>query len=165
MPHREGAGAEHPRTHLYIILPVLLFIQIVILDSLIFNFSTFLQEYIHLIIRIVLCIFFLTWGIIFFMLSHRAVFPEESEEKKLVKTGLYAHVRHPMYIATPLIFIAFFLLTMSLISIVPLVIYVILFRSVMNFEERELEKIFGQEYLDYKKKVLRWLPRPTPAKF
>ncbi len=165
MPHSEGVGAEHPRTHLYIILPVLLFIPIVILDSLIFYFSTFLVVYIPLIIRIVLCLFFLTGGIIFLMLSHRAVLSEESEDKKLVKTGLYAHVRHPMYLSEPLIFIGFILLTFSLISIIPLVIYVILFRSVMNFEEKELEKIFGQAYLDYKKKVLRWLPRPTPAKF
>jgi len=165
MSHKEGVGAEHPRTHIYIITPIILFIILILLDSVIFNFSTFLQKYIPFIIRIVVCIFFFTWAVIFFMLSHRAVFPEEPKEKKLVKTGIYAYVRHPMYLATPLIFVAFILLTMSIISIIPLVLYILLFRSVMNFEEKELEKIFGQEYLDYKKKVLRWFPRLTSAKF
>jgi len=99
------------------------------------------------------------------MLSHRAVFPKESKEKKLAKTGLYAHVRHPMYIGTPLIFISFILLTFSLISLIPLVINIILFNSIMKFEENELEKVFGQKYKEYKKKVPRWLPRLTPAKF
>ena len=165
MPHREGVGVEHPKTHLYHIISIALFITVIILDTSIFNFSTCLQVYIHLFIRIVLFIFLFTWAIIFLMLSHRAVFPKESKEKKLAKTGLYAHIRHPMYIGTPLIFIAVILLTLSLISIIPLVITIILFNSMMKFEEKELEKIFGQEYVEYKKKVPRWFPRLTPPKF
>lgn len=165
MPHDRGAGAEHPKVHLYHLISIALFIPVFILDALIFNISTFLQAYIHLFIRIILFIFFLTLAIIFFMLSHRAVFPEEYKEKKLVKTGIYAHIRHPMYIGTPLIFIAFILLAMSLISIIPLVINLILFNTVMTYEEKDLERIFGQEYLEYKKKVHRWVPRLTPAKF
>ncbi|MFX1394427.1 MAG: methyltransferase family protein [Promethearchaeota archaeon] len=165
MPHSKGAGGEHPKTHLYHIISIALFLIILILDVLIFKFSTFLQSYIPLFIRIIFFIFFLTWALIFFMLSHRAVFPEESKEIKLVKTGIYAYIRHPMYIGTPLIFIAFILLSMSLISIIPLAICIILFNIVMKFEEKGLEKIFGQEYSEYKKKVHRWIPRLTPAKF
>jgi len=165
MPHNKGAGTEHPKTHLYHIISIALFLIILILDVLIFKFSTFLQSYVPLFIRIILFIFFLIWAIMFFMLSHRAVFPEESKEKKLVKKGIYAYIRHPMYIGTPLIFIAFILLTISLISIIPLAICIILFNKVMKFEEKGLERIFSQEYLEYKKKVHRWVPRLTPAKF
>jgi protein-S-isoprenylcysteine O-methyltransferase Ste14 len=32
------------------------------------------------------------------------------------------------------------------------------------FEEKGLEKRFGQEYLDYKRNVPRWIPRLTPWK-
>jgi len=70
-----------------------------------------------------------------------------------------------MYLGTPLIFIAFIFLTLSLISIVPTVITMFLFNNMIKFEEKDLEKIFGQEYLEYKKKVPRWFPRLTPAKF
>ncbi|HEY0088601.1 MAG TPA: isoprenylcysteine carboxylmethyltransferase family protein, partial [Candidatus Lokiarchaeia archaeon] len=164
MSHKEGVGAEHPRTHIYIITPIILFIILILLDSVIFNFSTFLQKYIPFILRISICIFFFIWAVVFFILSHRAVFTEESKEKKLIKTGIYAYFRHPMYISMPLIFIAFILLTFSIISIIPLIIYILLLRSVMNFEEKELEKIFGQEYLNYKEKVLRWIPRLISAK-
>ena len=158
MPHDRGAGAEHPKVHLYHLISIALFIPVFILDALIFNISTFLQAYIHLFIRIILFIFFLAWAILFFMLSHRAVFPEEYNEKKLVKTGIYAHIRHPMYIGTPLIFIAFIILVMSLISIIPLVINIILFNTVMIYEEKDLERTFGVEYLEYKSRVPKWIP-------
>ena len=98
-------------------------------------------------------------------LSGKKVFSENEQEKSLAKTGVFAYVRNPMYLGTPLIFIAFIFLTLSLISIVPIIITMYLFNNMVKFEEKDLEKIFGQEYLEYKKKVPRWLPRLTPAKF
>jgi protein-S-isoprenylcysteine O-methyltransferase Ste14 len=38
----------------------------------------------------------------------------------------------------------------------PLVLYVIQ-REVIEHEERYLERTFGEEYLDYKRKVRRWV--------
>ena len=98
-------------------------------------------------------------------LSGNAVFPHDQEEKPLAKTGIFAYVRNPMYLGIPLIFIAFIFLTLSLISIIPIVITMFLFNYMVKFEEKDLEKIFGQEYLEYKRKVPRWFPRLTPAKF
>jgi protein-S-isoprenylcysteine O-methyltransferase Ste14 len=40
-----------------------------------------------------------------------------------------------------------------------------MYTPMVKYEEEELEKVFGQEYLEYKEKVPRWLPRLTPAKF
>ncbi len=165
MPHRMGAGREHPQTHLIHIICITGFIVVCMSDSLIFNFSTFLINYIQPIVRIILFGIFLVIALLFFKLSGNAVFPNDQEEKPLAKTGIFAHVRNPMYLGTPLIFIAFIFLTLSLISIVPLIITMVLFNNMVKFEEKDLEKIFGQEYLEYKKKVPRWLPRLTPAKF
>jgi len=165
MPHRSGAGREHPQTHLIHIICIIGFMIVCISDSLIFNFSTFLINYILWPIRIILFAIFLVIALIFMRLSGKKVFPENQEQKSLAKTGIFAYVRNPMYLGTPLIFIAFIFLTLSLISIVPLVITLFLFNHMVKFEEKDLEKIFGQEYLEYKKKVPRWLPRLTPAKF
>lgn len=165
MPHRSGAGREHPQTHLIHIICIIGFIMVCVSDSLIFNFSTFLTNYILWPIRIILFAIFLVIALIFMRLSEKSVFPENQEEKPLVKTGIFTHIRNPMYLGTPLIFIAFIFLTLSLISIVPIIITMYLFNNMVKFEEKDLEKIFGQEYLEYKKKVPRWLPRLTPAKF
>jgi len=165
MPHKSGVGREHPQTHLIHIICIIGFIIVCISDSLIFNFSTFLINYILWPIRIVLFALFLVIALIFMGLSGKKIFSENEQEKSLAKTGVFAYVRNPMYLGTPLIFIAFIFLTLSLISIVPTVITMLLFNIMVKFEEKDLEKIFGQEYLEYKKKVPRWFPRLIPAKF
>ena len=165
MPHREGVGEEHPKTHLIHIICIFTFILVCISDSIFFNFTTFLINFIPWFIRIILCGIFIIIALIFMWLSGKAVFPNSQEGISLVKTGILAHVRHPMYLGTPLIFIAFIFLTLSLISIVPLIITLFFFNKMIKFEEKDLERKFGQEFLDYKKKVPRWFPRLTPAKF
>ena len=42
------------------------------------------------------------------------------------------------------------------ILLLPLVVYVIQ-REVIGREERYLERTFGEEYLDYKRRVRRWV--------
>ena len=54
---------------------------------------------------------------------------------------------------------------MSLISIIPVVVTFILYTKMVQFEEKDLEKIFGEKYLEYKRKVPLWFPRIKPAKF
>ena len=162
--HNKGAGKEHPKTHLILITSVIIFLSVCFFDSLIFKISTQLTLFIPLITRITLFAFVLVIALVFQNLSHKAVFSNE-EVKLLKKSGIFAHVRNPIYLIIPLYFIAFILLTMSLISIIPFIISFIMYNIMVKFEENDLEKIFGQEYLEYKEKVPRWLPRLTPAKF
>jgi len=77
---------------------------------------------------------------------------------KLIKHGIYKHIRHPCYLAMilystgiPLIFSSLcgFLLTLLLI---PCIFYRI------RIEERMLIKKFGSEYLGYMKKSKRLVP-------
>ena len=80
------------------------------------------------------------------------------EGQKVVSTGLYGIVRHPMYFATVLLFLAIPLVLGSLISFVVFLAYpLIIAKRIRNEEEilsRELEG-----YEEYKKKVkYRMLP-------
>ena len=141
-----------------------MFITVCVLDTFIFNISTQLTLFIPLIVRIILFAIMLILGLVFQNLAHKGVFSEE-EVKPLKKTGIFAHVRNPMYLSTPLFCIAVIFLTLSLISIIPVIITFVMYTSMVKYEEEDLEKVFGQEYLEYKEKVPRWLPRLTPAKF
>jgi protein-S-isoprenylcysteine O-methyltransferase Ste14 len=80
------------------------------------------------------------------------------EATTLVTGGFYRVTRNPMYMGMFLILFGVAILLGSVSALLPLVIFVLIIRY--NFvlgEERFLEKAFGQQYLDYKSEVRRWL--------
>lgn len=74
------------------------------------------------------------------------------ENQKLIDTGLYGIVRHPMYAATIVMFLTVPLILGSLISFVVFLIYPILIVKRIKNEETVLEKDL-EGYSEYKKKV------------
>ncbi|TET08299.1 MAG: isoprenylcysteine carboxylmethyltransferase family protein [Candidatus Thorarchaeota archaeon] len=78
---------------------------------------------------------------------------------ELVTDGIYSRVRHPLYLATLLMFSAF-----SLIYPFPVVFVFSLSMIIYTmigayFEERKLLKYYGDEYLEYKKTAGFILPK------
>jgi protein-S-isoprenylcysteine O-methyltransferase Ste14 len=88
--------------------------------------------------------------------------------RKLIITGVYAHVRNPMHISV------FLMLTGEsiLVDSFPLILWTLLFIAgnliyIPVVEERKLVERFEDEYLIYKRNVPGWIPRlsswkPTP---
>lgn len=77
---------------------------------------------------------------------------EVQENQKVIDTGLYGIVRHPMYSATILLFLAMPLVLGSLISFVVFLFYPLLLVKRIKNEEQVLEAELAG-YADYKKKV------------
>ena len=77
---------------------------------------------------------------------------------RLTTEGPFRYTRNPGYLAMAMIYLGIAVLRNSLwaILLLPLVVYVIQ-REVIGREERYLERTFGEEYLDYKGKVRRWV--------
>ena len=77
---------------------------------------------------------------------------EIQENQKVIDTGLYRVVRHPMYFATLLLFLSMPLILGSIVSWVIFLAYpFIIFKRIKN-EEEFLEKEL-EGYVEYKKKV------------
>ncbi|MCR4676449.1 MAG: isoprenylcysteine carboxylmethyltransferase family protein [Sphaerochaetaceae bacterium] len=77
---------------------------------------------------------------------------EVQENQKVIDTGLYGIVRHPMYMSTLLLFLSMPFVLGSIISFGILLLYIpIIARRIRN-EEQVLEKGL-QGYTEYKKKV------------
>ena len=77
---------------------------------------------------------------------------EVQEHQKVIDTGLYAIVRHPMYSATIFLFLSMPLVLGSLFAFLVFLIYPILLVKRIKNEEHVLEE--GLEgYSDYKKRV------------
>lgn len=77
---------------------------------------------------------------------------EVQENQKVIDTGLYGLVRHPMYMATTVLFLAMPLVLASPISFLIMLGYIPLIAKRIKNEEEVLEE--GLEgYAEYKKKV------------
>lgn len=77
---------------------------------------------------------------------------EVQEDQKVIDTGLYGIVRHPMYMATVILFLAMPLVLGSVISFVILLFYIpIIIKRIRN-EETVLERDLPG-YAEYKQKV------------
>ena len=77
---------------------------------------------------------------------------EVQENQKVIDTGLYGIVRHPMYGATILLFLSMPLVLGSVISFVIFLAYPFIIAKRIKNEEEVLEKDL-QGYSEYKKKV------------
>ncbi len=77
---------------------------------------------------------------------------EVQENQKLVDTGLYSIVRHPMYSVTVLLFLSMPLVLGSIYSFLIFLIYPFIIAQRIKGEEAFLEKELDG-YLEYKKKV------------
>ncbi len=83
---------------------------------------------------------------------------EVQENQKIIDTGLYGIVRHPMYTATILMFLSIPLILGSLISFVIFLFYPVIIIIRIQNEEKILEEGLSG-YMEYQKKVkYRLLP-------
>ena len=81
-----------------------------------------------------------------------------SKTSSLVNTGVFKHTRNPMYLG-----MVFILLSVALKFNIygGLIVILIFFSFITKFqiipEEKAMEKLFGQEFKNYKKTTRRWL--------
>jgi protein-S-isoprenylcysteine O-methyltransferase Ste14 len=101
-----------------------------------------------------------------FRLTHKAlgrmwsVSLQLKEGHKLVTTGIYRHLRHPMYSAFWLMGVAqAFLLPNWVAGLSGLVGFGVLFFLRIGPEERMMEEAFGEEYRAYRDRTARIIPR------
>jgi protein-S-isoprenylcysteine O-methyltransferase Ste14 len=72
--------------------------------------------------------------------------------------GPYRLTRNPAYVGMALVYVGIAVCSQALWVLLPLpVVLAIIDRGVIAREERYLERKFGQEYLDYKRRVRRWV--------
>ncbi len=80
--------------------------------------------------------------------------------REFVAVGPYRYVRNPMYVGGLTVVLgAGLVLRSPSIAALAVVFLGVMHLFVVLYEERTLERRFGQSYLDYKRSVHRWLPR------
>lgn len=162
---REDLVGEHPFGDFGQLIFLIVFLVLWILDSFVFYFTTILAEFIPHYIRLILAGLVLIPSSCFAWSSIRVVFMEVRDPPRVIKTGVFSCMRHPMYLAALLFYIGLIFMTLSLVSLAFWGKIFIFYNYIATYEERQLEKRFGQEYIDYRKKVPKWIPRLRLSKF
>ncbi len=164
--------------------PIRIFIPLLfIIDGLILRMGILYSPYlsflnpisIYLQIMGLIIIFF---GIILYLIAGKTVtkevYSKATEERKMMTTGLYAYIRHPLYLSFILIPLGFLLITLNFLSLFYFMPFTLsthpdkecdregkftFITKEVRCEEEKLKKIYGKDYEEYMEKTSRLLPK------
>jgi protein-S-isoprenylcysteine O-methyltransferase Ste14 len=88
--------------------------------------------------------------------SHEMVI--DAEPAGLVDWGVYALVRHPMYLGILLVYLGFTVATLSAASMALWPAFFYAYDGFAAYEEQSLVEALGKDYLAYMGRVRRWVP-------
>jgi protein-S-isoprenylcysteine O-methyltransferase Ste14 len=101
-------------------------------------------------------------GTVWALVYLRRSFSILPEARRLVTSGPYAIVRHPLYLFEAMTGIAATLPTVSWPGLILIAIFVGAQLLRMRWEEEVLALHFGEEYRQYRRRVPKYLPWPRP---
>ncbi|HYA33907.1 MAG TPA: isoprenylcysteine carboxylmethyltransferase family protein [Candidatus Bathyarchaeia archaeon] len=85
--------------------------------------------------------------------------PNTYRIETLVTTGVYAKTRNPIYLSFMLIFIGIAVFSAAVLALVWACVCVAVLYWIAALEETDLERSFGERYVQYKKTVPMFVPR------
>jgi len=156
--HRKDLVGEHKWGDIGQIIFLTIFVIGIATDLFLFKLSAPWQEEFLWYFRIIIFIpLFLIAGY-FAQKAHKKVFQEERKNPMVIKTDIFAVIRHPMYFGSILIYLAFLVLGLSFIGLIIFIFVVIFYYYLCRYEEKLLIQKFGKEYIEYMKKVPMLIP-------
>jgi protein-S-isoprenylcysteine O-methyltransferase Ste14 len=98
-----------------------------------------------------------------FAVSGRGTLAPVDPPRKLVRVGLYRHVRNPMYLGVVLVLVGESIFFESrVLSFYATIMALVFHLFVVLLEEPGLRVAFGPDYEKYRASVPRWVPRLRP---
>ena len=152
-------GGEYPHSDQIQIAFLLLFLTVWAMDSFLLKVSTQPAGSLPLALRLPMALILMFVGLLFVKRSHHLVIDETYDEPTLVDTGVYSRVRHPMYLGVLLVYLGLVSSTMSMASLGLWLGIFAAYDKMAAYEERDLIRVFGDDYSEYMRRVPRWIPR------
>jgi protein-S-isoprenylcysteine O-methyltransferase Ste14 len=107
----------------------------------------------------------LAWGYLQYRLVGRYRLPRaggsagmEVPPERIIMTGPYRYTRNPMYLGHLIFLAGLAILFWSPFAVILLVLRAFWFHHRVLRDEARLEKIFGEPYAAYRRRVKRWIP-------
>ena len=153
LKRRLNAKEEQDEQKIVLLVSGIMFILAFVLAGLNFRFGWHkLPTAVIIIASIVFLLAYIMYGEVLRENEYLSRTVEVSDNQKVVDTGLYGLVRHPMYTSTIFLFLSMPLVLDSIFSFIVILVYpiIIIFR-IRNEEEVLEEELIG--YKEYKEKV------------
>jgi len=149
---------EHPFGDAGQLILLLVFLVVWVGDSFFLHQSTFLSDYVPLHIRLVFLGLTLIVATYLFVSGH-VVVSDEQRPNRMVSTGAFRYVRHPLYLASLLVYLGLTVSTISFFSLALFIVILNFHNYIAGYEEKLLMAKFGDEYSKYKNRTGKWIPR------
>ena len=150
---RLNAKEKENTQKIVVLLSGIMFISGFMIAGLNYKYKWIMMPNIVVIISsIVFIIFYILYAEVLRENTYLSRTIEVKKNQKVIDTGLYGIVRHPMYMVTIFLFLCIPLILNSLISLFIFLIYPIIIIIRINNEEKVLSKELNG-YTEYKKKV------------
>lgn len=153
LKRRLNAKEEEKEQKIVILISGIMFLLAFILAGLNFRFGWFqLPQTVVIIASIIFISSYIMYAEVLRENMYLSRTVEVSENQKVIDTGLYGIVRHPMYTSTIFLFLSMPLVLDSIFSFIVMFIYPIVIISRIKNEEKVLEREL-EGYKEYKEKV------------
>ena len=150
---RLNAKEEEDEQKLVLLISGIMFLLAFVLAGLNFRFGWFkLPAIVIVMASIIFLLSYLMYAEVLRENAYLSRTVEVSENQKVVDTGLYGLVRHPMYTSTIFLFLSMPLVLDSILSFIVMLIYPIIIIFRIKNEEKVLENELNG-YKEYKEKV------------
>lgn len=149
---------EHPLGDAGQLILFVIFLVTWILDSFVLHRSTFLASGLPPVIRLIFVATALLSAFFLFKSGHEAVIGEQ-RPSKIISTGAFGYVRHPLYLGSILVYLGLTVSTASLFCLALLVVIILFYNYIADYEEKLMEAKFGPAYIAYREQTGRWIPR------
>lgn len=136
-----------------------LFVATWVPDTFILKYTTFLNQYVPLVIRIPLGVVLLAVSGYLARTGLSIVFGEKREKPGVIRKSVFGIIRHPIYLSEILLYLGLLMMSLSLAAALVWGIAILFLHSISRYEERLLLARFGGEYEQYMQEVPMWVPR------
>ena len=157
---RPDLTGEHRIGDLGQLLFVILFAVVWLGDTIFLKFSAFLNDDIPLWIRLPPGVLLALSAWYLAATSHGIVFREKRDLPEVITKKVYSRMRHPMYFAEVLLYVALMLFSISIAAAFVACGAILFLFYISRHEERLLLTRYGEEYRSYMRQVPMWVPRP-----
>ena len=149
--------SEAPKADTIQAILALAFFTIWTTDSLWLQWTIGYSKYIPDIIRNGLFLAFMTLGAYVTWKAHKQIFGTKRDEAELIDYGVYGYSRHPMYLGIMTMYLGLAVSSLSIAAFIVLIVIFFFYNYLASYEEMKLIDFFGDRYLEYQKRVRKWL--------
>lgn len=154
---RDDLAGEHQWSDTGQLILLFVFLAVWIVDSFVFQFTTFLTNYVPMYVRVPVAIVFLFLSGYLAKTGLDTVF-DKTATPGVISKGVFGVVRHPIYLGSILFYFVLLAISLSLAAVVVWIVIIVFYHIIARYEEKLLLKKFGAEYEQYMETVPMWLP-------